>query len=78
MARAGYYRAWEEHAPQQAEVQLRDAIQRLCLEHRFYGTRRISHALRAEGHVVGRKRGAAADAGRQPAGAAEAPLRGHH
>ena len=56
VARAGYYRAWEEHAPQQAEVQLRDAIQRLCLEHRFYGTRRISHALRAEGQVVGRKR----------------------
>ena len=32
VARAGYYRAWEEHAPRQAEVQLRDAIQRLMRE----------------------------------------------
>lgn len=56
VSRAGYYRAWEEHAPRQAEMALRDTIQRLCLEHRQYGTRRISHALRAEGLVVNRKR----------------------
>ena len=54
--RASYYRGWEEHAPQQAEVALRDTIQRLCLENRLYGTRRISQALRAEGLVVNRKR----------------------
>lgn len=56
VSRVGYYRAWEEHQPQQAEVALRDTIQRLCLDHRRYGTRRISHALRAEGLVVNRKR----------------------
>ena len=56
VSRAGYYRAWEHSAPRQAEIELRDRIQRVCLEHRIYGTRRVSAALRADGYVVNRKR----------------------
>jgi len=56
VSRAGYYRNWEESAPLEAETALRDTIQRLCLEYRLYGTRRIAQALRAEGLVVNRKR----------------------
>jgi len=56
IARAGYYRAWMEHEPRAAETQLRDRIQQISLTHRFYGTRRVAEALRAEGMVINRKR----------------------
>lgn len=56
VSRAGYYRRWQEREPLEAEIDLRDTIQRLCVENPHYGTRRISHALRAEGQVVNRKR----------------------
>lgn len=56
VSRAGYYRVWERSEPREAETELRDRIQRLCLDHRFYGTRRVSAALRADGYVVNRKR----------------------
>lgn len=56
IARAGYYRAWMEHEPRAAETQLRDRIQQISLAHRYYGTRRVAEALRAEGMVINRKR----------------------
>lgn len=56
VARAGYYRAWREHQPRAAEAAMRDRIQHISLAHRFYGTRRITAALRAEGMVINRKR----------------------
>lgn len=56
VSRAGYYRAWQESAPREADTELRDRIQRLCLEHRLYGTRRVAAALRADGLIVNRKR----------------------
>jgi putative transposase len=56
VARAGYYRAWMEHEPRAAETGLRDRIQQISLAHRFYGTRRVTEALRAEGLVINRKR----------------------
>jgi hypothetical protein len=43
--RAGFYRQWEEHAPQQADTELRDAIHKIALENRCYGYRRITAEL---------------------------------
>jgi len=42
VSRASFYRHWEEKAPTEAEMALRDAIQRLAVGHRFYGYRRIA------------------------------------
>ena len=56
VSRAAYYRHWEEHAPLAQETSLRDAIQRLALEHRHYGYRRITALLKREGWLVNHKR----------------------
>ncbi len=56
MSRAGYYRHWQETAPQAEETELRDAIQRLVLAHRAYGYRRITAQLRRDGWEVNGKR----------------------
>lgn len=56
VSRAGFYRAWEEHAPKQVDVELRSRIQQICLDHRLMGTRRVTAALRAEGILACRKR----------------------
>ena len=37
VSRASFYRHWEQAAPDEAEVALRDAIQRAAVQHRFYG-----------------------------------------
>jgi transposase InsO family protein len=54
--RASFYRRWQEHAPRQEETALRDRLQRLCLENRHYGYRRITALLRREGWQVNHKR----------------------
>jgi putative transposase len=56
VSRAGFYRHFDEHAPRQAEVELRDRIQRVALEHRCYGYRRVTAELRLAGVVVNHKR----------------------
>ena len=56
VSRAGYYRAWQEHAPKQVDIELRSRIQQICLDYRLMGTRRVTAALRAEGILVCRKR----------------------
>ena len=56
VSRAGYYRYFDEHAPRQAETELRDHIQRVALEHRCYGYRRVRAELRLQGIVVNHKR----------------------
>jgi transposase InsO family protein len=56
LSRAGFYRSFEEHAPRQADTELRDAIQQICLKSRSYGHRRVTAALRREGRLVNRKR----------------------
>ena len=55
VSRAGFYRQYEERAPRQAEVALRDAIQRIALENRFYGYRRVTAELRHQGWMVNGK-----------------------
>jgi transposase InsO family protein len=56
VSRAGFYRHYEEHEPRQADVALRDLIQRIALENRFYGYRRVSAELDHRGVVVNHKR----------------------
>jgi putative transposase len=56
VSRAGFYRYFEEHQPRQADVWLRDLIQRIVLENRCYGYRRVAAELRHRGVVVNRKR----------------------
>jgi putative transposase len=56
VSRAGYYRRWQASAPRAEETDLRDAIQRLALENRHYGYRRITVLLGREGRPVNHKR----------------------
>jgi len=56
VSRAGYYRRWAQRSPLVEEAELRDLVQRLSLEHRFYGYRRITELVRREGWPVNHKR----------------------
>ena len=59
VSRASFYRDWEQKAPSEAEMALRDAIQRTALAHRDHGYRRITPLLQRAGFVVGRRRSGA-------------------
>ena len=54
--RAGYYRHWQAAAPRREETELRDRLQRLALENRHYGYRRLLELLKREGWAVNHKR----------------------
>ena len=56
VSRASFYRHWEARDPAAAETELRGAIQRLALAHRYYGYRRIAVLLRREEIVAGAKK----------------------
>ncbi len=57
VSRAGFYRNWQDHAPREANAELRHRIQEICLtEYRVMGTRRVTAVLRAEGLTINRKR----------------------
>ena len=56
VSRAGFYRYWIEKEPSAAEMELRDAIQRVALRHRYYGYRRIVIQLQREGIIIGPKK----------------------
>lgn len=56
VSRASYYREWQLQDPQSEEMELRDAIQRIALERRNYGYRRVMHELRNRGWTVNHKR----------------------
>src|SRR5208337_3920284 len=45
VSRAGFYRFGEVRAPQRTEADLRDKIQKIALENRFYGYRRVCRDL---------------------------------
>lgn len=55
VSRAGFYRHWEASAPCQADTALRDAIQQVIVEKRFYGYRRVQQELRQRGQWVNAK-----------------------
>ncbi len=56
VSRGGFYRHYEQHEPRQADVALRDLIQKIALENRFYGYRRVTAELQHRGTVVNHKR----------------------
>jgi len=56
VSRAGFYRHYEEHEPRQADVELRDAIQKVAVANRCYGYRRVTAELKHQGTVVNHKR----------------------
>lgn len=56
VSRAGYYRAWAAAEPDAEEMDLRDHIQRIAVEHRHYGYRRVTAELRRQGRTVNHKR----------------------
>ena len=56
ISRAGFYRHFDDHAPQQSATELLHEIQQICLNSRCYGYRRVTAALRAQGRIVNRKR----------------------
>ncbi len=55
VSRAGYYRHWAACAPRQEETCVRDAVQRVALENKFYGYRRVAMTLRRAGLIVNHK-----------------------
>ena len=57
VSRAGYYRRLAEKEPEQEAMEVRDAIQKVALEHRRrYGYRRIAAELRRRNFCVNHKR----------------------
>ena len=56
VSRAGYYRHFGPHAEKREDADLRDLIQRIALDNRYYGYRRVAHALRRQGLIVNGKR----------------------
>lgn len=56
VSRAGYYRHWQASSPREEETALRERLQQLALRKRFYGYRRLTKDLRAEGFAVNAKR----------------------
>lgn len=56
VSRASFYRDWEQKAPAEAEMALRDAVQKTALSHRGYGYRRITPLLQRGGFEVGQEK----------------------
>ena len=56
ISRSGYYRHWQASAPRREETGLRDAIQKLAVDHRHYGYRRIAAQLGRDGWRANHKR----------------------
>jgi putative transposase len=56
VSRAGFYRQWEGSEPRQADTAVRDAVQQVAVEKRFYGYRRVQWELRQRGYCVNAKR----------------------
>jgi transposase InsO family protein len=57
VSRTGFYRGWEEKAPEEAELALRAAVQQIALAHRRrYGYRRILRELNKHERVIGKDR----------------------
>lgn len=53
VSRASFYRDWQERQPDEAEVALRDVIQKAALARRSYGYRRITPFVQRAGIAVG-------------------------
>jgi len=69
VSRAGFYRSLQKRAPVEEDMEVRNVIRQIAVEHRRrYGYRRISAELRRRG-LAGQSQACVADhTGRQPAG----------
>jgi putative transposase len=56
VSRAGFYRRRGQASAEDADMELRDAIQRIAVEWPCYGSRRITRELRNRGRRVNRKK----------------------
>lgn len=56
VSRASYYRTGKDREPDNEQMELRDAIQRIAVAHRRYGYRRVAAELRQQGWLVNHKR----------------------
>ena len=56
MSRAGFYRRFRERSWAEYNVELRDRIQRIAIENRRYGYRRVTVELRRQGFTVNHKK----------------------
>jgi transposase InsO family protein len=57
VSRSGFYRSLQERAPVEEDMEVRNVIQQIAVEHRRrYGYRRISAELRRRGLLVNHKR----------------------
>jgi len=56
VSRAGYYRFLGPHPAKRDDADLRDLIQKIALDNRCYGYRRIAKELRRQGLIVNDKR----------------------
>jgi transposase InsO family protein len=56
VSRAEYYRQWEQNAPLESDVALRDAIQKIAVGNRSLGYRRVHAELKRQGWAVNHKR----------------------
>ena len=62
VSRAGFYRFGEVREPKRTEADLRDKIQKIALENRFYGYRRVAEHMeqgfavrRGSVHLLGQR-----------------------
>jgi putative transposase len=56
VSRAGFYRHWQERAPEDEETELRAQMQRSWWHRRNYGYRRVTRELHNQGWTVNHKR----------------------
>lgn len=56
VSRASFYRHRQERDPDAGDHVLADAIQHICLRHKYYGYRRVTAVLRRQGRVVNAKK----------------------
>lgn len=56
LSRATYYRHLERAAPDELDHDLQEAIQHICLRHKYYGYRRVTASLRRQGYAVNAKK----------------------
>ena len=52
VSRASFYRSWQQAEPDEAEMAIRDAVQRAAIGYRRYGYRRITVVVQREGVAV--------------------------
>ena len=53
VSRAGFYRDWQTRQPREAEMAIREEVQKAALSQRHYGYRRIAQTVKRAGITVG-------------------------